>query len=362
MKLAVVIGHFKSGVGGAENIALAVVSALVRQGHEVLVCASTGTPVEGVELRLLPLSEAPGVAKAWGAEAVLDWGLNVPASVHRLGGGVHRQFLELALMASPAWLRPFKRLEYRWAPRHRRTIAREREICLASGTRFIAVSEFVARHLAEFLAPDLPAVEVIRNGVDTVRFSLANRALHRQAVRNRLGLEPGEVAALFVGHNLGLKNFALLERILPRLAAGGRRLRLVVAGKRHPGVAAPWCRYAGTEIPMEQLYAGADLLLHPTYYDACANVVIEAMAAGLPVLSSDRNGSAEFINDGVSGRVLPVAGQSSGAIEDAWLEALRPLVDDADARDRMGTVAAASQEGNTLEAYAGRVAAVLARR
>ncbi len=360
MKIALAIQHFRGGVGGAENIAATVVAGLVARGHRLLVCAESGAAIPGIEFRQLPLAAVPEAARSWGAEVVLDWGLNIPADVHRLGGGTHQEFQEYALAARPVWLRWWKRLGYAIMPKHRRIMACERALIEAPGTRFIAVSEFVAAQLRRTAAPLVPAVSVVLNGVDTQRFSPDNQGKFRASVRARLGLEPGDVAFLFVAHNLALKNFFLLERVFRQLSLVFPDARLVVAGKRNPGVRSAWCVYAGAGMNMEELYAGCDALLHPTWYDACANVVLEAMASGLPVVSSNRNGSAELLEDGVSGRVLPVDGDAE-ATEAAWLEAVAALAGSPALRQQQGRAARAAAVKQGIDAYVAAVEAELAK-
>jgi UDP-glucose:(heptosyl)LPS alpha-1,3-glucosyltransferase len=362
MKIVLAIQHFRGGVGGAENIAVTVASGLATRGHRMLVCAESGAAIPGIEFRQLPLAAVPAAARSWGADVVLDWGLNIPADLHRLGGGTHQEFLEYALAASPVWVRWWKRLGYAVMPKHRRTMARERELILSPATRFIAVSEFVAAQLRRTAAPHVPAVSVILNGADTRRFTPENQRKDREPVRARLGLATDDVAFLFVAHNLALKNFSLLERVFRQLALVFPDARLVIAGKRDPGLRAPWCIHAGVSSCMEELYAGCDVLLHPTWYDACANVVLEAMASGLPVVSSDRNGSAEAIQDGVSGRILPVAGNADD-IEAIWLEAVAALAGSRDLSGQQGRAARVAMETHHgMDAYISALETELLKR
>src|SRR5262245_16925202 len=55
---------------------------------------------------------------------------------------------------------------------------------------------------------------------------------------------------------------------------------------------------------VERCYAGADLFVLPTLYDPFANTCLEAMACGLPILTTAVNGAAELIRDGTTGYVL----------------------------------------------------------
>jgi UDP-glucose:(heptosyl)LPS alpha-1,3-glucosyltransferase len=55
---------------------------------------------------------------------------------------------------------------------------------------------------------------------------------------------------------------------------------------------------------MEPYYSAADLLVHPTYYDPCSRVVLEALLWGLPCVTTRFNGAAEVLEDGITGRVI----------------------------------------------------------
>jgi UDP-glucose:(heptosyl)LPS alpha-1,3-glucosyltransferase len=63
-------------------------------------------------------------------------------------------------------------------------------------------------------------------------------------------------------------------------------------------------RFEGHRTDVERCYAGADLFVLPTRYDPFANTCLEAMACGLPVVTTTANGVAELICDGVNGCVL----------------------------------------------------------
>lgn len=100
----------------------------------------------------------------------------------------------------------------------------------------------------------------------------------------------------------------------------------------------------------------ATALVLPSLSENFGLVVLEAMAAGLPVVVSDRVGAADLIVDGVNGLVVP-AGDP-----DALAEALRRLEGDAELRARLGTVARSTAEANTWVAYGDRLAAVYRTR
>jgi UDP-glucose:(heptosyl)LPS alpha-1,3-glucosyltransferase len=333
MHILLTIPHFHAAAGGAEAYAVTVVRGLLERGHQIEVVAEDGSELPDVPLHLGPLGETTArIRELRKPDIVVDWGLNVPAHLHRLGGGTHAGFLPYSLEAYPQPQRAVKSVWYNVAPKHQREIQRERELLQIPGTHVLAVSQFVADQVPA--AADLPAdrIHVLHNGVDSTRFTPQNH-------------NSDTVTFLFVAHNLRLKNLALLRRVFPAQA------KLIVLGKRKPDFTAPWLHYAGSSNSPEQFYADADVLLHPTFYDACANVVLEAIASGLPVLSSDCNGSAELLPPDW---VLPLD-------DDAWRQAILALADDCELRKSRAETARKLAVQNDIQAYIPRFEAILQR-
>jgi UDP-glucose:(heptosyl)LPS alpha-1,3-glucosyltransferase len=119
---------------------------------------------------------------------------------------------------------------------------------------------------------------------------------------------------LFVGSGFARKGLDTLIEALAGL--GDRRAWLVVAGKgaveEHAGTAdqlglGDRIRWLGPRRDVERLYAAADAVALPARYEPFGNVHLEALAAGLPVLTSRRAGGAEVIRDGENGWVVPPA-------------------------------------------------------
>lgn len=361
MHIAVTLEHLSARVGGAEGYALTVARELTARGHRLTVCAADGEAPEGIEAHFGPLSAAPARLSALAPDLVVDWGLSVPADLHRLGGGTHREFQRLVLDAKPLAVRLVKRLFYSVAPRHRRVARREAALLSRPGVHVLAVSRFVAAQVMNTV-PQLPParLHVLHNGVDTRRFSPAACASVRAAERQRLGLREDDVAFLLVAHNLKLKGFDLLTEVFSASQEHAPRARLVLLGRHNPGLRAPWFIYAGSSTRPEATYGAADVLVHPTYYDACANVVLEALACGLPVVSSDRNGSAEVLSTGKDGIVLPVVGPSP-EISQRWSTAVRDLASQPALRAQLGQGARRRAEALTISAYVDRFEELLCR-
>jgi UDP-glucose:(heptosyl)LPS alpha-1,3-glucosyltransferase len=97
------------------------------------------------------------------------------------------------------------------------------------------------------------------------------------------------------------------------------------------------------------LYAAADVFVLPTLYDPFSNACLEAMAAGLPVITSRANGASELIEEGVEGFVLDDP-TDAGAIAKAIL-----AVGDGAARQAMGAAARRKAEGHPFDVHLDRL-------
>jgi UDP-glucose:(heptosyl)LPS alpha-1,3-glucosyltransferase len=171
-------------------------------------------------------------------------------------------------------------------------------------------SEMVRAHAEQFYGIRPERVRVIHNAIDPARFVASDRPRVRAEERRQWGVGPGDVVAAFVAMNYRLKG---LEPLLHALAGTPAALKLVVAGSPKVG---PWRRLAGRlgvservvfvgpAADVRRVYFAADFHVHPTFYDPCSGVVIEAMACGLPVITSRFNGAAELMRPPAEGFVL----------------------------------------------------------
>ena len=129
-------------------------------------------------------------------------------------------------------------------------------------------------------------------GVDTARFSPVHRS---EAARARLGVRPGEVLAVYVGRIAAEKDLDVALDAFARLGGPARsRVRLALVGE---GPYSDACRARAPEgttftgklegDALSAAYASADLFVFPSRTDTFGNVLLEAMASGLPVVAAD---------------------------------------------------------------------------
>lgn len=135
----------------------------------------------------------------------------------------------------------------------------------------------------------------------------------RASFRKRLNLAPTDVGLLFAARNYALKGldplleaFALAARSAPNahlMVCGCDRDRRYRSRVRALGVEHRVSFLGFVDDPRE-CFAGADVFVLPTFYDACSLVVLEALAAGLPIVTTRCNGASELISEGVEGFVI----------------------------------------------------------
>lgn len=200
-----------------------------------------------------------------------------------------------------------------WRERRYRELEQiERRQHANSSAIIVPVSRMLARNFEEYHQLPAERMRVIYNGVEPDTFTPANRQRFRQATRDQLGVADRDVVFLALAHNLLLKNAEASIRAIAKLAKAGAAVRLVVAGGKKPdrfvklaeklGIART-VTFLGLVDPLPY-YAAADVFVHPTWYDPCSLVTLEASSCGLPVITSRFNGAAELMRDGLEGYVI----------------------------------------------------------
>ena len=130
------------------------------------------------------------------------------------------------------------------------------------------------------------------------------------SIRRQYDLADDDLMLLCVAHNFKLKG---VHKAIEALARSGGDYRLVVVGRGNPSHLAKQAAtlgvadrviFAGASQRVLAFMHAADVLIHPTYYDPCSRVVLEALGAGLPVITTRFNGAAERIVDGRHGYVV----------------------------------------------------------
>lgn len=229
-------------------------------------------------------------------------------------GGLHRASIDHNLRSYPRSAgRSVAQLRTWFDPAYWSFARLERCQYLAPKRGLVIVnSAMVASHFEDYYGIDPRSLRVIPNAIDPKRFQADDRGRLRLQLRERWGFGADEVVGLFAAMNYRLKGLEPLlhaVRLLPRSApfrlvvAGNPRKRGYEALARRLGIAER-VRFIGYCADMKRCYFAADFLVHPTFYDPCSLVVLEALACGLPVITSAYNGASELLQNQDEGFVI----------------------------------------------------------
>ena len=178
--------------------------------------------------------------------------------------------------------------------------------------KIIAISDMVKQDMIQWHKIPEDRIVVIYNGVDIERFHPRNRQ-YREGIRGRYGIGD-ELVILFVSNNFRMKGLGFLMKALAKIKKGDHPpFKLLILGRDHRDSYLRLARgmgifgdviFVGSTDEPEKYYGASDLLVHPTFYDACSLTVLEALASGLPVITTYSNGASGMITQGQEGFVI----------------------------------------------------------
>ncbi|MCU6409584.1 glycosyltransferase family 4 protein [Enterobacter quasiroggenkampii] len=225
------------------------------------------------------------------------------ATIFRAGDGVHATWLEqYGRILSPLarWAQSLSRY-------HRYILQAEAQMFIHPQLRkVICNSKMVRDDIARRFGLSEDKLTVIYNGVDTVQFSPEVRALSQ---RDALGIPRNAPVLAYVGSGFSRKGVATALRAI----VAHPDVWLLIAGRdKHArkfeklaqalGISSR-VTFLGPVANVREVYGTADALILPTLYDPFPNVCVEALACGLPLLTSHGCGAAEWITEGQNGWV-----------------------------------------------------------
>jgi L-malate glycosyltransferase len=328
-------------VGGAEVLAARLARGLADRYRFVFACLDVLGPL-GTELRaegfpVEVLQRRPGIdfdclrrlARLWRDEKV---GL-----VH-----AHQYTPFFYALAARHWhgRPPVLLTEHgRWFPDYRRPKrVLFNRLMLRRTDRVVGVGEAVRRALVQNEGFPNHRVGVIYNGVDPAAFN--GQAIDRAAIRESIGVRCEDLVIIQVARLDHLKDHATAIRAVHRAAQQNPDIRLVLVGEgpeREKIQAevdrldlAERVRLVGTRHDVAELLRASDIFLLTSISEGIPVTILEAMAAGLPVVATRVGGVPEIVEDGQSG-LLTAAGDDA-----ALAGAIARLAADAGLRQRMG--------------------------
>jgi UDP-glucose:(heptosyl)LPS alpha-1,3-glucosyltransferase len=217
--------------------------------------------------------------------------------IFRAGDGVHAAYLEQRRRGES----PTGKAALALSLFHRNTLKLERAMFASARLKTVIVnSEMVAGDIVRHYHYPRERIHLVPNGIDLQRFSLAARERHRAEMRQKLGIPSNASVALFVGSGFDRKGLA---RAIEASARQGNTLHLIAVGSdRRPATFQTMAERAGLGARFHlagavsdpvPYYAAADILILPTVYDPFPSTVIEALACGLPVVTTTGCGARD---------------------------------------------------------------------
>jgi glycosyltransferase involved in cell wall biosynthesis len=221
-------------------------------------------------------------------------------------------------------------------PRRKRMLANR--VLLRPCDRVVGVGEAVRQALIANEGIPAERAGVIYNGIDTTAF--ARSGADRNAVRREIGVGPDDLVLLLVARLDYLKDHATAVRTLERIARQRPEARLVLVGTgpEHAKIQelverqrlADRVRFLGLRQDIPRLVRAADLFLLTSISEGIPLTLIEAMAAGLPVVATRVGGVGEVVAEGVTGLLAPAGDDTQLA------QHILRLAGDAPLRQEMG--------------------------
>lgn len=320
--IALALDHFDPARGGSEAWVANFATWLIEKNYKVSIVATGGKPLGHIQVHTTAAPPHPWrraraltvLASSLNPDLIHDTGVLLAADIFHPHTGSRTINLkrEIAarllvertrLVLSPSLMR--------W--RVRCSLLEHRQ--LSAAHRIIAPSRLSASDLRRKQSLDSSKIDIIPHGIPAGRFE--NMAPHARAqMRRKLGLND-EIMFLISAHNFLLKGVGTTIDALAAMTPEERQqVKIFVAGN---GDIARYSRYArkqgvesriiflGPVADMAGLYPAADVALHPTFHDSCSLSTLEAIAAGLPVITTAFNGAADFIDHEKDGIILPSA-------------------------------------------------------
>ncbi len=223
--------------------------------------------------------------------------------IYRAGDGCHIEWLRQRWKRSA----PLEKLSIIINPYHWLILIIERMIF--KGHRYkkiIAISEMVKKNIIDNYHINETDIVVLYNGVDLERFCHQNKERYREEIRKRYSIDEDTFVALLVGSGFERKGVELLLKAVELVS---KPITVLIVGKGSEKkfkylIKRQQIIFCGIQKEIHKYYAAADVFVLPTIYEPFGNVHLEALASGLPVITTKLSGASEIIEGGKQGFTL----------------------------------------------------------
>jgi UDP-glucose:(heptosyl)LPS alpha-1,3-glucosyltransferase len=330
-KIALAIENFSKHKGGAESYAVSLASTLTESGWETHLFGKDwdGEPCAAIFHRIKIPKLLPSWAKmilfalkhkkmvkSQAFDVILGFGNTIYMNVYQSHGGVHRFSTARKLYTEKnILLRSIKRLLTFFSLKDTvRNWIESAPFRLDPRPKIIAISMMIKKDFSTFYHISEREIKVIYNGIDTTKYNRGLKERLRGPIRQQLRITDNDIAFLFISYDLKKKGIVPLIEATAKLkklnfinfkvlVVGERPYPLLLKQVRRLSVEDTVIFIGSTKTP-EDYYANCDALVLPTFYDACSLVVMEAMACGLPVITTIYNGAAGIITNEKDGYII----------------------------------------------------------
>ena len=331
-KIAFAMEKFSRYAGGAESYAVSLATSLIENGWDVHLFGETwdGEPETAVfhkitipkylpawlKMVLFALNHKKAV-KNQNFDVIMGFGNTLYMNVYQSHGGVHWLSTKRKVYSEKSKIKQaIKRLIIilslkQWA----RAWIESAPFRLDPRPRIVAISQMIKKDMESFFKVDGKEIDIVYNGVDMSRYNKKLRQALRGPLRRQLGIKEDEVVFLFISYDLKKKGIEPLVEAASRLKKmGNANFKVMVIGGLPYRALSKQIKalniedkilFTGPVRSTEEYCANSDVFVLPTYYDACSLVVIEAMASGLPSITTTANGAAGIITDEKDGYIIP---------------------------------------------------------